>query len=244
MLKRMEDLPAGVDGVQATGTVTTDDYEQVMRPLLEAARREGRRVRFLYQVGPGFEGFTAGAAWDDARIGMRYLRRFEACAIVTDVGWIRDATRFMAPFMPCPARVFTSAERTKATTWLASLSDRGASHRLMPEFGIVLVEVKSALRPEDFDSVAATVDAWLEAHGELQALVIHTPEFPGWENFAALLHQIRFVHDHHRKIHRVALVANGNVANLAPRVAEHFVKAEIKHFDYDALDQAIEWAKK
>jgi hypothetical protein len=32
------------------------------------------------------------------------------------------------------------------------------------------------------------------------------------------------------------------VAELAPRPAEHFVRAEIKHFDYDEFDDAIAWA--
>jgi hypothetical protein len=27
-----------------------------------------------------------------------------------------------------------------------------------------------------------------------------------------------------------------------PRLAEHFVRAEIKHFDYDEFDDAIAWA--
>ena len=69
-----------------------------------------------------------------------------------------------------------------------------------------------------------------------------TGQFPGWENIAGMLGHFRFVHDHHRAICRVALAADGAVAELAPRLAEHFVRAEIKHFDYDELDDAIAWA--
>lgn len=46
--------------------MTREDYEKVLEPLIDEARREGRRIRFLYQVGPEFAGFTPGAAWEDA----------------------------------------------------------------------------------------------------------------------------------------------------------------------------------
>ncbi|MEO7110819.1 MAG: STAS/SEC14 domain-containing protein [Polyangiaceae bacterium] len=243
MLERLNDLPPGVEGVRASGKVTVEDYERSLRPLLEEARRDGRRVRFLYEIAADFEGFTAGAAWDDTRIGIRYMRRFAACAVVTDVGWMREATRFAGAFMPCPTHAFSIAGRGEAISWLASFTEQSISYRLLPEHGIVVVELKSALRAEDFDALSATVDSWLEAHAELRGIVIHAREFPGWENFAAFVHQIRFVRDHHREIHRVAVAAGGVAANIAPRLAEHFIKAEIKHFDYDALDEALAWVK-
>ena len=34
----------------------------------------------------------------------------------------------------------------------------------------------------------------------------------------------------------------GLCASIAPRIAEHFVKAEIRVFSYDELDAAIAWA--
>ncbi|MGH7296141.1 MAG: STAS/SEC14 domain-containing protein, partial [Polyangiaceae bacterium] len=111
MLERLKDLPRGVDGVRAVGKVTRQDYEDVLEPMLDEARREGRRVRFLYQFGPEFEGFTPGAMWEDARVGLRSLRLFEALACVSDVGWIRESVRFTAFFLPCATRVFGDAER-------------------------------------------------------------------------------------------------------------------------------------
>jgi hypothetical protein len=50
------------------------------------------------------------------------------------------------------------------------------------------------------------------------------------------------VRDHHRRVRRVALAADTKLADLVPRLAEHFVKAEIRHFDYDDLDDAVAWA--
>lgn len=77
MLEQLKDLPSGVDGVKAVGEVSKEDYEKVVAPFFEGARREGRRLRFLYELGPEFKSFTAGAAWEDAKIGLSSIRLFE-----------------------------------------------------------------------------------------------------------------------------------------------------------------------
>ncbi len=243
MIEKLKDLPHGIDGVRAIGKISKEDYEQVFVPLFDEIRREGRHTRFLYQLGPEFEGFTPGAAWEDAKIGLHSMRLFDGCAVVTDLGSIQEMTRLAGFLMPCPVGVFRNLERDKAIAWLASLPEGPAiSYRLIPESGVIVVDVKQPLRAQDFDAVAFTADTWIEAHGDLQGIVIHAREFPGWENLGSLLRHIRFVRDHHRKVKRIALAADTKLASLAPKVAEHFIQAEVKNFGYDELDSAIAWA--
>jgi len=243
MLERLENLPAGVDGVRAVGKVSKEDYERVFEPLIDEARREGRRIRLLYQLGPEFDGFTPGGAWEDARLGLGALRLFDGCAIVSDVGWVRESARLVGFVLPCPVRVFENRARADAVAWLASLPEGpGVSHRMVPETGVLVVEVRQALRAQDFDALAATADEWIESHGDLAGIVIHAREFPGWENLGGLLRHVRFVRDHHRQVRRIALASDSRLAELAPRIAEHFVRAEIRRFGYDELDAAIAWA--
>lgn len=243
MLERLTTLPPGIDGVKAVGKISQQDYQQVLGPLLDDARRAGRRVRLLYQFGPEFDGFTPGGAWEDASVGLRSLRSIEGLAIVTDVNWIRDAARLSAFFMPGPLKVFGNAQFSDAVAWLESLPQAaGVTHRLLSERGVIVVEVTQALRARDFDELAATADAWIEAHGFLQGLVIHARRFPGWENLGGLIRHVRFVRDHHRRIKRIAVASDGELATMLPRLGEHFVKAEVKGFPYESLDAAIEWA--
>ena len=84
MLQRICELPDGIDGLRAERKLTKRDCDEVFRPLLHDARRESRRVRLLYEFAPDFRGFTAGAAWEEARVGLNYLSQFERCAIVSD----------------------------------------------------------------------------------------------------------------------------------------------------------------
>jgi SpoIIAA-like len=243
--EKLKDLPRGIDGVRAVGKISKEDYEQVFVPLLDEARREGRHIRFLYQFGPEFEGFTPGAASEDAKIGLHLLRLFDGCAVVTDLAWIRQWTRLAGFLMPCPMSVFGNTEVNGAVNWLRSLPEGAAiSHRLLPESGVIVVEVKQTLRAQDFDSLAFTADAWIEAHRDLQGQVIHVREFPGWENLASLLRHVRFIRDHERKVKKVALATDTKLASLAPSIAEHFIQAEVKSFGYDELDTAIAWAER
>jgi hypothetical protein len=244
MLERVENLPPGIEGLKAVGKVTREDYERVFEPLLDDARREGRRLRLLYQLGPEYDGFTPGAAWEDAKLGLRSLRLFDGCAIVSDVAWIRQSARLIGFILPCPVQIFSNEQCERAIEWLAALPEGAAtSHRLLPESGIIVVEVGAPLRATDFDAIALTADTWIEAHGNLRGIVIHAREFPGWENLHGLFRHMRFIRNHQQKVARVALATDSKLASLAPRIAEYFVKAELKAFSYEALEAAIAWAR-
>ncbi|MEU7429931.1 STAS/SEC14 domain-containing protein [Streptomyces sioyaensis] len=243
MLERLKDAPAGVDAVKAVGTVSKNDYERVIEPLVNDARSEGRRIRILIELGPEFRSFTPGAAWEDLKTGLSSLRLFEGCAIVSDIGWVRESTRLTSFLMPCPVRVFGNQERDEALRWVSSLPEGpGISHRLVPETQVLVAEIQQPLRTQDFDALALTVDSWLEVHEELTGVVFHAREFPGWENAGSLLRHVRFVRDHHRKVRRVALAADSKLAGLVPHLANHFVRAEVRRFGYDELDDAVAWS--
>lgn len=242
MLEPLTNLPAGVDGIRATGTVTREDYEGVLAPILERAHSDGRRLRLLYEFPAEFKGFTAGAGFEDFRLGMKYVRLFERCAIVTDVGWLREATRLFATMMPCATKTFALGARALAIEWLSAPVKGAVAHRMLTDAGVLLVEPTQPLSAEDFDAIAATVDPLIEAQGRLRGIVIHTRAFPGWKNLGGLLRHLRFVRDHHRTIGRIAVAADGVLADLGPGLADYFVEAQVKHFEYDKLDDAIAWA--
>ncbi|OBH49531.1 hypothetical protein A5682_05835 [Mycobacterium mantenii] len=123
MLKELLGMPAGMQGLEAVGTVTAADYERVFAPMIENAGRAGARMRLLYAFGPEFQRITAGALLADARLGSAYLRLLDGCAVVSDIRWIRAPSRAIGTWMPCPLRVYGNDERDDAVAWLASLSE-------------------------------------------------------------------------------------------------------------------------
>ena len=246
MLDRIPDAPDGVDAFTVVGTLTAGDYEHTVGPLLDEARRQDRRIRLLLRIGPEFEGFTAGAVWGKTETWRHHpdlLRRIDGYALVTEVRWIREWIHLVGFFVPFPLRVFGTDEYDHAVAWLSTLPEGpGVTHRLLPETGVLVVEIGEPLRAQDFGALTATADAWLATHDMLPGVVLHARSFPGWENVGGLLRHVRFVRDHHKKVRRVAVAVDGALADLAPPIADHFVSAEIRHFDHDDLDEAVVWA--
>jgi SpoIIAA-like len=243
MLEILGDLPSGIIGLKGTGMVTRKDNEQVLQPLFEQARREGGRLRLLYDLGPEFEGFTPGAAWEDAKLGMQSERLVEGCAIVSELVGIREVARIIGFLLPCPIQSFRYSEREKATAWLRALPERAVPlHYLISDLGVIVVEMAEPLRALDFDALTLTADAWIAGHGELQGLVIHAKAFPGWENLGTLVRHMRFIRDHHKRVSKVAISAETWMSGFVPKLTEHFVRASVMSFGYRDLENAIQWA--
>ncbi|MEZ5777283.1 MAG: STAS/SEC14 domain-containing protein [Paracoccaceae bacterium] len=115
-----EGFPPDVIAVTAHGHITRGDYERDLIPkVLERVRAEGR-VKLLYEIGPDFSGFSAGAAWDDAKLGLLHLSDFAKVAVVTDHEWIRLGTKIFAPLIPCPVHLFHLSERAAAKEWICA----------------------------------------------------------------------------------------------------------------------------
>lgn len=48
-------------------------------------------------------------------------------------------------------------------------------------------------------------------------------------------------HFNERKIRKVAAVTDSKFLTVAPKIASHFVSAEVKHFDSNEKDKAMKW---
>ncbi len=122
MLTPIPDLPATVVGVEAHEKVTAEDYEKVLIPAVEAAESASseRKVRMLYVLGPEFPDFTAGAAWEDTKLGLGKFRHWERIAVVGDADWLRRAIHALSWAMPGEVRVFASDDLDDARAWVTS----------------------------------------------------------------------------------------------------------------------------
>jgi len=116
-------------------------------------------------------------------------------------------------------------------------------HELMRDERILIVTPEGHLEAADFEKLAGEIDPYIEERGTLNGLMIYVKSFPGWDDFAALLSHIQFVRNHHQKIAKVAAVTDSGFLSILPRVAGHFVRAEVRHFDYDDQEAALDWLK-
>lgn len=242
MIEKLEDVPAGIDGLHAEGRITREDYDLAVRPLVDKAIRQGQDIRALVEL-TGVTAITPAAMWTDVELGVRAYRRWTRCALLTDLHWARTSTRIAAFFLPFPVRVFDLTDREQAIAWLQSQQDTAHIHpHLDPSSEVLIIDADSPLATADIDALASTLDSWLAQHAELRGLVVHAPAVPGWQNMAGLTSHVKFVRQHHRRIRRLAIAMDGPAAQFAPKLAGHLVHPEIRHFSYHELDAARSWA--
>jgi hypothetical protein len=89
MIEALTGLPPGVIGFEAVGEVHADDYRDVLLPAIDAAAETGE-VRLVFVLGDRFDGYSMGAAWQDAKLGAHHLKAWKRTAIVTDVDWLTN----------------------------------------------------------------------------------------------------------------------------------------------------------
>jgi len=120
MIELIPGLPDDVLGLEARGEVTGEDYERVVIPAVHERLEGGGKLRLLYVLGPEFDGFTAAAMWDDAKVGMEHPFSWERIAAVTDQDAYRRLFKGIGFMFPAKIRVFDLAQLEDAKAWIAA----------------------------------------------------------------------------------------------------------------------------
>jgi hypothetical protein len=118
MITELTDMPDGVVGFEASGTLRAEDYRDVLLPALERASEHGD-LRFVVVI-PTFKGISGGGLWEDLKIGFSHLRKWKRIALVTDIEWMSYMTSLFGWMTPGETKVFGLAERDAAVAWAAA----------------------------------------------------------------------------------------------------------------------------
>jgi hypothetical protein len=120
MFTLIHDLPPHVVGVQATGVVGREDYEQVMLPAMADLYRRKGRVSLLLQLETELHNYTRGAWMEDAKLGMRYFNRWHRVAIVSRKPGIRWFTDTFGMLVPGEYKGFLMEDLVEAKRWVSA----------------------------------------------------------------------------------------------------------------------------
>jgi hypothetical protein len=118
MFRTLPDLPTGIIGFEATGHIESDDYRDALVPAINAELDAGRDLRIVL-VFHDLEGFSAGATWEDLKMGVEHLTRWKRIAVVTDLEWMVKGLHFFGWMSPGEVRRFAVAEQLAAIDWAA-----------------------------------------------------------------------------------------------------------------------------
>lgn len=114
-------------------------------------------------------------------------------------------------------------------------------HELRRDTGILIITPQGPLEKKDFEMLAREVDPYIQEKGRLNGLMIQAKSFPGWHDFAALVSHFKFVKNHHQHIAKIAAVTDSGFLSILPSIAKHFVRADVRHFDYNDKEKALQW---
>jgi len=121
MVERLADFPPGAIGFRVSGTITRDEYHEMLDPVMEMLNR-GEKVSFLVETTPDFRGLDLGALWEDVKaagsVGLKGRSSWERIAVVTDKDWMRHAISGFGWLSPGELRVFEPGQLDEAKTWL------------------------------------------------------------------------------------------------------------------------------
>ena len=122
MIETLEGMPPGTLGFRATGTVTADEYRDVLLPPMRAAAEAGE-VRMVFVIGPDFEKFEPGALLEDSKVGLTlglgHLSSWKRTALVTDVDWITKAFQMFSWMAPGEVMIRGLDGVEEAKAWVA-----------------------------------------------------------------------------------------------------------------------------
>jgi hypothetical protein len=118
MIEVMTDLPDYVIGLKAKGKVTGEDYESILMPAIEEKLKKHSKINLLYHLGEDCTGFEIEAMWDDTKIGIKHFTAWQKIAVVTDIEWIRWATKAFGFALPGHVKVFANKQLAEAREWV------------------------------------------------------------------------------------------------------------------------------
>ena len=112
---------------------------------------------------------------------------------------------------------------------------------LLDKQGILIIMPDGPLERDDFERLGEAIDQYIVKDGAMNGVMIYVESFPGWDDFEALISHARFVRDNSADIDKVAAVTDSKFLTIMPKIVDRFIKAEVRHFDYDARDEAMAW---
>lgn len=118
MIEPLENLPAGVIGFRAVGTIEASDYREMLDPAIDAALAAHEKVNIVVVMGDDFDHYSLGAMWEDSKLVGRPLSSWGRAAIVTDNEVLGGLANAFGGLVPGDFKVFPLDRQSEAVAWV------------------------------------------------------------------------------------------------------------------------------
>jgi len=115
MLKILPSSKEAFIAIQATGTLTSEDYDAVLPDIEKVIEKHGK-VRVFIDL-EFFNGWEPMAAWKDMAFGVAHWNDVDKLAIVGDAKWEEWTATVSNALMHGEVRHFPTRDRSAALEW-------------------------------------------------------------------------------------------------------------------------------
>ncbi|QIG39673.1 STAS/SEC14 domain-containing protein [Microbacterium sp. 4R-513] len=119
MIEPLPDLPEGVLGFRAVGTVDAADYRKVLDPAIDAWIAKGKKVNLVYVLGAEFSRYSLSALWQDMLLEGKPEHSWGRVALVTDHRILGELVKGLGSLSSAELRRFKLSELPVALDWAA-----------------------------------------------------------------------------------------------------------------------------
>lgn len=117
MLCKIPDVAEGVISLFASGRLSTSDYQQHLKPLIETYREQSGKVCLYIEADVLLEGWESQSLKGSGEV---QLPNFDGLVLVGGPDWFGDAVRLMGPFMQGEVAWYPLEEKALARDWIAT----------------------------------------------------------------------------------------------------------------------------
>ena len=118
MIEILPETRGNLVAAKAGGTLTAQDYTDIWLPKLEAVIGAHGKIRALIYFDETFEGWDAGAMWQDAKFGFSHADDFEKIAVVGAAEWVETVVNLFGHLMQGTVETFPTGALEKAYAWI------------------------------------------------------------------------------------------------------------------------------
>jgi len=113
MLQPITTAPRNIAAFEASGEVTKEDFDRVIKIVDEKIEQEGE-LNYLLKLDTPLRNFTFAAWMNDAWLGIKNITKWNRCAIVTDKESVQKFTDMFSKVMIGEFRGYDQEEYNKA----------------------------------------------------------------------------------------------------------------------------------
>lgn len=122
MLQPITTAPRNMAAFEASGEITKEDFDRVIKIVDEKIEQEGE-LNYLLKLDTPLRNFTFAAWMNDAWLGIKNITKWNRCAIVTDKESVQKFTDMFSKIMIGEFRGYDQEEYDKAEHWVATGQD-------------------------------------------------------------------------------------------------------------------------